>query len=162
MPPKNTQKKKKQEQLAEELKKIRREPDNLVCADCPTRSTPYYCVDFSTFVCVNCSGIHRKFNHRIKSIAVATFTEKEIENARNLGNAEVNRKYMAKYKKNKDSFTLPREDEREKIEKFIKLKYIDKRWYKENPKPVKKKGKKKKKKKRKKVSSITPFCIYKN
>merc|ERR1712129_245461 len=94
---------------------------------------------------------HRKFNHRVKSIAVATFNEKEVENIRVGGNKKVNAQYLAKYKKNKDSFTLPREGETEKIEKYMQLKYIDKKWYKENPKPIKKK----KKKKRKKSISIT-------
>ena len=158
MPPKNTAKKKKQEQLAEEVKKIRRNPENLVCADCQARSTPYICTNFSTFICTDCSGIHRKFNHKVKSIAVATFNEKEVENIRNNGNAEVNRKYMATYKKNKDSFTLPRAGEREKVEKFIQLKYIEERWYKENPKPQKK-DKKKKKKKKKKRKKVHIFCI---
>ena len=156
MPPKNTAKKKKQEQLAEEVKKIRKDPDNLICADCPVRSTPYVCIDYSSFVCTECSGIHRKFNHRVKSIAVATFTEKEVDNIRIGGNSVLNRRYLARYKKNKDSFTLPREGDKEKIEKFIQLKYIDKKWFKDNPKPDKhekkdKKKKKKKKKKRKKV-----------
>merc|ERR1712129_365167 len=145
---------KKQEALAAEVKKIRKQKENLTCADCPTRSTPYVCTNFSTFICVACSGIHRKFNHRVKSIAVATFNEKEVENIRAGGNKKVNSQYLAKYKKNKDSFTLPREGETEKIEKYMQLKYIDKKWYKENPKPIKKK-KKKKKKKRKKSISIT-------
>eukprot|EP01083_Nonionella_stella_P114810 339796_1 len=140
MPPKNTAKKKKQEQLAEEVKKIRKDPNNLVCADCPVRSTPYICVNYSSFICTECSGIHRKFNHRVKSIAVATFTEKEVENIRNGGNALLNRKYLARYKKGKDSFTLPREGENEKIEKYIQLKYIDKKWYKEKRRKKKNKA----------------------
>eukprot|EP00483_Globobulimina_turgida_P005269 UN05279 len=137
MPPKNTAKKKKQEQLAEEVKKIRRDQskNNLICADCPVRSTPYICINYSSFICTECSGIHRKFNHRVKSIAVATFTEKEVNNIREGGNALLNRKYLARYKKGKDTFTLPREGEKDKIEKYIQLKYIDKKWYKENPKP---------------------------
>ena len=150
MPPKNTAKKKKQEQLAEEVKRIRRDPDNLICADCPVRSTPYICVNFSSFICTECSGIHRKFNHRVKSIAVATFTEKEVENIRNGGNKSLNRRYLARYKKGKDSFTLPREGEKDKIEKYIQLKYQEQKWYKENPKPEKKEKKKKKKNKKKK------------
>eukprot|EP01083_Nonionella_stella_P140635 431671_1 len=98
MPPKNAAKKKTQEQLAEEVKKIRKNPYNLVCADCSVRSTPYVCIDYCSFICTGCSGIHRKFNHRVKSIAVAIFTEKEVENIRNCGNALLNRKYLARYK----------------------------------------------------------------
>jgi len=155
MPPKNSAKKKKQEQLAEEVKRIRRSPENLICADCPVRSTPYICIDYSSFICTECSGIHRKFNHRVKSIAVATFTEKEVTNIRAGGNSDLNRRYLARYKKNKDAFTLPREGEKEKIEKYIQLKYIDKKWYKENPKPEKKKKKKRKDKKKKRKKSLS-------
>ena len=149
MPPKNTAKKKKQEQLAEEVKRIRKDPANLTCADCPVRSTPYVCIDYSSFVCTGCAGIHREFNHRVKSIAVATFNEKEVANIREGGNSNLNRKYLAKWKKNKDSFTMPREGEKDKIKQYIQFKYIDKKWYKENPKPEKKEKKKKKKKKKK-------------
>eukprot|EP01084_Bolivina_argentea_P180610 312046_1 len=109
MPPKNTAKKKKQEQLAEEVKKIRKDPNNLLCADCPVRSTPYVCTNFATFICTECSGIHRKFNHRVKSIAVATFTEPEVQKIREGGNSWCNRHYLARYKKSTDSFQLPRE-----------------------------------------------------
>ena len=160
MPPKNTAKKKKQEQLAEEVKRIRKDPSNLTCADCPVRSTPYICIDYSSFICTGCAGIHRTFNHRVKSIAVATFNEKEVDKIREGGNALLNRKYLAKYKKNKDSFTLPREGETEKIKQYIQLKYVDKKWFKENPKPIKEKKKKKKKKKKhkkKKVFSLLPL-----
>merc|ERR1712039_1167775 len=101
MPPKNAAKKKRQEALANEVKKIRKQKENLTCADCPTRSTPYVCINFSTFICVACSGIHRKFNHRVKSIAVATFNDKEVEAIREGGNKKVNHQYLAKYKKTK-------------------------------------------------------------
>ena len=158
MPPKNSAKKKKQEQLAAEVRKIRKSPDNLICADCSVRSTPYICIDYSSFICTECSGIHRKFNHRVKSIAVATFTEKEVGNIRAGGNTELNRKYLARYKKNKDAFTLPREGEKEKIDRYIQLKYIDKKWYKENPKPKKKKKKKNKDKKKRKRKKVHPSC----
>ncbi|RVX19477.1 putative ADP-ribosylation factor GTPase-activating protein AGD14 [Vitis vinifera] len=34
--------------------------------------------NFLTFVCTNCSGIHREFTHRIKSVSMAKFTTEEV------------------------------------------------------------------------------------
>ncbi|KAL5127658.1 putative ADP-ribosylation factor GTPase-activating protein AGD14 [Glycine soja] len=38
----------------------------------------YVCTTFSTFVCTNCSGIHREFTHRVKSVSMAKFTPEEV------------------------------------------------------------------------------------
>jgi len=140
MPPIN---KKKQEQLTEDLKEIRKSTkENLVCADCPNRAPSYVCLNFSTFVCTECSGVHRKFGHRVKSIAVATFTEEEVEKMRQGGNEAANSHYLARYKKGQDTFVLPREGERDRIEQYLTFKYVDKKWYKETLKPKEKKSKK--------------------
>lgn len=140
MPPIN---KKKQEQLTEELKEIRKSnKENLVCADCPNRAPSYVCLNFSTFVCTECSGLHRKFGHRVKSIAVATFTEEEVEKMRQGGNEVANSHYLGRYKKGQDTFILPREGERDRMEQYLSFKYVDKKWYKETLKPKEKKTKK--------------------
>ena len=36
-------------------------------------------LDFNTFVCTTCSGIHRELQHRIKGVAMSTFTTEEIK-----------------------------------------------------------------------------------
>ncbi|KAL5678651.1 hypothetical protein ACJX0J_014782, partial [Zea mays] len=38
----------------------------------------YVCTSFSTFICTNCSGIHREFSHRVKSVSMAKFTSQEV------------------------------------------------------------------------------------
>lgn len=145
MPPKNQMSKKKQEQLSNEIKKMRKKKENLICCDCGARSTPYICMDVSSFICTQCSGLHREINHRVKSIAVATFKESEVADLRASGNEEVNRHYLARYKKGKDAFTLPHEGEKDRIKQYLEYKYIQKKWYKENPKKKKQKRNKKKK-----------------
>jgi len=148
MPPKSTTK--KQEQLTEDVRKIRKlNPANMICADCPKRATSNVCIDFASFVCQECAGIHRKFNHRIKSISIATFTQDEVDKLQNGGNEVCNLKYLAKYKQGKDPFQLPNEGELDKSEQYIKLKYVDKKWFKddndkENDEPKKKEKIKKK------------------
>ena len=53
--------------------------------------------DFNTFVCTACSGIHREFNHRVKSISLANFTDEEVRAVRKGGNEACNDLYLAKY-----------------------------------------------------------------
>lgn len=52
--------------------------------------------DFNTFVCTACSGIHREFSHRVKSISLGTFTEQEVVGVRGGGNDANNKIYMAR------------------------------------------------------------------
>jgi len=128
MPPKNATTK-KQELLTEEVIAIRKSnPANMICADCPKRSTSNVCIDFASYMCQECAGIHRKFNHRIKSISIATFTHEDVEKLKKGGNQICNKKYLAKYKST-DSFKLPNENEIDKIQQYIKLKYVDKKWF---------------------------------
>jgi len=135
MPPKSTSNK-KQEELTAKVKEIRKlNPGNMICADCP-KATTSVCVDFSSFICTECAGIHRKFGHRIKSISISTFTQDEVDKLQDGGNEVCNNKYLAKYKQGKDPFQLPNEGESEKIEQYIKAKYVDKKWYKEEEQVV--------------------------
>lgn len=53
--------------------------------------------DFNTFVCTACSGIHREFSHRVKSISLATFTEDEVAGVKAGGNEINNKLYMARW-----------------------------------------------------------------
>ena len=65
---------------------------------------------------------------------------------------------MAGYRKGRDPFSLPQENETDEIQQFIKYKYIEKKWYSENPKLTKKK--KQHKQKNKKVSYIHMHCVW--
>ncbi|CAI7831870.1 unnamed protein product [Closterium sp. NIES-53] len=38
----------------------------------------YVCTNYSIFVCPSCSGVHREFNHRVKSVSMAKFTPEEV------------------------------------------------------------------------------------
>lgn len=59
---------------------------------------PQYIIsDFNTFVCTACSGIHREFSHRVKSISLATFTEEEVAGVKAGGNEANNKLYMARH-----------------------------------------------------------------
>ncbi|KAL3641626.1 hypothetical protein CASFOL_012441 [Castilleja foliolosa] len=54
----------------------------------------YVCNNFSTFVCTTCSGIHREFTHRVKSVSMAKFTPQEISALQGGGNASGREIYL--------------------------------------------------------------------
>lgn len=62
----------------------------------PPQLPQYIISDFNTFVCTACSGIHREFSHRVKSISLATFTEEEVAGVKAGGNEANNKLYMAR------------------------------------------------------------------
>ncbi|KAJ0709972.1 putative Arf GTPase activating protein [Helianthus annuus] len=49
----------------------------------------YVCTSFWTFVCTTCSGIHREFTHRVKSVSMAKFTTQEVSALQGGGNAVI-------------------------------------------------------------------------
>ncbi|CAL5387047.1 unnamed protein product [Camellia sinensis] len=48
----------------------------------------YVCTTFWTFVCTNCSGVHREFSHRVKSVSMAKFNTEEVNALQAGGNEE--------------------------------------------------------------------------
>ncbi|CAN6350365.1 unnamed protein product [Urochloa humidicola] len=61
-------------------------PGNRRCINCNSLGPQYVCTTFSTFICTNCSGIHREFSHRVKSISMAKFTSQEVSALQERGN----------------------------------------------------------------------------
>ncbi|CAA6661930.1 unnamed protein product [Spirodela intermedia] len=61
-------------------------PPNRRCINCNSLGPQYVCTNFWTFVCISCSGIHREFTHRVKSVSMAKFTTKEVEALQKGGN----------------------------------------------------------------------------
>jgi hypothetical protein len=43
-------------------------------------------MNFGTFVCSRCSGIHRELNNKVKGIGVSNFNEQELNTLNNMGN----------------------------------------------------------------------------
>ncbi|PWZ40478.1 putative ADP-ribosylation factor GTPase-activating protein AGD14 [Zea mays] len=54
----------------------------------------YVCTSFSTFICTNCSGIHREFSHRVKSVSMAKFTSQEVSALQEGGNERAKEIYF--------------------------------------------------------------------
>ena len=48
-----------------------------------------YCLmmDFNVFICSACAGIHREMNHKVKGISMCVFTDVELKDLADNGNA---------------------------------------------------------------------------
>ncbi|OQS02322.1 ADP-ribosylation factor GTPase-activating protein AGD14-like [Thraustotheca clavata] len=108
-------------------------PSNRRCFDCNEMGPQYVCLDFNTFVCTTCSGIHREFSHRIKSISMSSFSDTEVNNIVKHGGNDAAQKYwLARFDVNSQpSSNL---NARDRIRNFIRDAYIDRRWVYEEPK----------------------------
>ncbi|TXG66455.1 hypothetical protein EZV62_007730 [Acer yangbiense] len=69
-------------------------PPNRRCINCNSLGPQYVCTNFWTFVCMTCSGIHREFTHRVKSVSMAKFTSQEVEALQNGGNQRAREIYL--------------------------------------------------------------------
>ncbi|KAF0719910.1 Aste57867_707 [Aphanomyces stellatus] len=107
---------------------------NRRCFDCNEMGPQYICLDFNTFICTACSGIHREFSHRIKSISMSTFADTEVKNIIKVGGNEAAQKFwLARFDVNSQPNT--KLNSRDRIRNFIRDVYVDRRWVLEEPKP---------------------------
>ena len=78
--------------------------------------------------------MHRELQHKIKSVGMSTFSVEEIKKVDAGGNKRAQAVWMARY--NPSDGPIPTEGEVEKIRKFLKDKYTNKRWYDESGVPA--------------------------
>ncbi|GAB9468108.1 hypothetical protein Gpo141_00005434 [Globisporangium polare] len=129
--------KRQEEKRIKELRDFQRSnPANRRCFDCNEMMPQYVCLDFNTFVCTSCSGIHREFAHRVKSISMSKFTESEVKTLVKLGGNEAAQKYWRA--KHDPSFRPTGGNEGDRTRNFIRLTYIDRKWLYESPRESKK------------------------
>ncbi|RVX11073.1 putative ADP-ribosylation factor GTPase-activating protein AGD14 [Vitis vinifera] len=86
----------------------------------------YVCTNFWTFVCTTCSGIHREFTHRVKSVSMAKFTSQEVSSLQRGGNERVKEFYFKEWDPQRHSF--PDSSNIERLRDFIKHVYVDRRY----------------------------------
>ncbi|XP_031384370.1 probable ADP-ribosylation factor GTPase-activating protein AGD14 isoform X1 [Punica granatum] len=101
-------------------------PPNRRCINCNSLGPQYVCTNFWTFVCVTCSGIHREFTHRVKSVSMAKFTSKEVEALQNGGNQRARETYLKDWDPQRQR--LPDSSNADKVREFIKNVYVDRRY----------------------------------
>ncbi|XP_015899748.2 probable ADP-ribosylation factor GTPase-activating protein AGD14 isoform X1 [Ziziphus jujuba] len=101
-------------------------PPNRKCINCNSLGPQYVCTNFWSFVCVTCSGIHREFTHRVKSVSMAKFTSQEVEALQNGGNQRAREIYLKDWDLQRQR--LPDSSNIDKIRQFIKDVYVDRRF----------------------------------
>ncbi|KAL8460120.1 hypothetical protein ACS0TY_031870 [Phlomoides rotata] len=101
-------------------------PPNRRCINCNSLGPQYVCTNFWTFVCMQCSGIHREFTHRVKSVSMANFTKKEVDALQKGGNQRARELFLVAW----DSLRHrhPDNSNADKVRQFIKNVYIDKKY----------------------------------
>nr|XP_011458060.1 PREDICTED: probable ADP-ribosylation factor GTPase-activating protein AGD14 isoform X1 [Fragaria vesca subsp. vesca]XP_011458085.1 PREDICTED: probable ADP-ribosylation factor GTPase-activating protein AGD14 isoform X1 [Fragaria vesca subsp. vesca] len=101
-------------------------PENRRCINCNSLGPQYVCTNFWTFVCTNCSGIHREFTHRVKSVSMAKFTSQEVKSLQEGGNQRAKEIYQKELDPQRNSF--PDSSNVERLRDFIKHVYVDRRY----------------------------------
>ncbi|KAF6776029.1 hypothetical protein AHF37_04412 [Paragonimus kellicotti] len=93
--------------------------ENRYCFDCHQRGPTYVNITIGSFVCTNCGGALRKYNHRVKSISMSNFSSTEMDFLRKRGN------------KCEDLTINERELDDSARDEYLRQKYQLKKWYSE-------------------------------
>ncbi|XP_021733215.1 probable ADP-ribosylation factor GTPase-activating protein AGD14 [Chenopodium quinoa] len=101
-------------------------PPNRRCINCNSLGPQYVCTNFWTFVCMICSGIHREFTHRVKSVSMSKFTSQEVEALQNGGNQRAREIYLKDWDLHRQR--QPNNSDVDKVREFIKSVYINRKY----------------------------------
>ncbi|XP_011070020.1 probable ADP-ribosylation factor GTPase-activating protein AGD14 isoform X1 [Sesamum indicum] len=101
-------------------------PPNRRCINCNSLGPQYVCTNFWTFVCTTCSGIHREFTHRVKSVSMAKFTFQEVDALQKGGNQRARELFLKAWDLQRNR--LPDNSNVDKVREFIKNVYVDKKY----------------------------------
>ncbi|KAD3068400.1 hypothetical protein R6Q59_017590 [Mikania micrantha] len=102
-------------------------PPNRRCINCNSLGPQYVCTNFWTFICMTCSGIHREFTHRVKSVSMSKFTSQEVEALQEGGNQRARETFLRDWDPREQR--LPDNSNVDKVRDFIKSVYVDKKFF---------------------------------
>ncbi|KAM4074771.1 hypothetical protein ACB094_10G119300 [Castanea mollissima] len=122
----NRHKAKEEERLEKTIRGLLRYPGNRRCINCNSLGPQYVCTTFLTFVCTNCSGVHREFTHRVKSISMAKFNAEEVNALQAGGNERARQIYFKEWDPQRN--TYPDGSNLHKLRDFIKHVYLDRKY----------------------------------
>ncbi|XP_030503587.2 probable ADP-ribosylation factor GTPase-activating protein AGD14 isoform X1 [Cannabis sativa] len=117
---------KEEDRIERTIQSLLKLPENRKCINCNNLGPQYVCTTFSTFVCTNCSGVHREFTHRVKSLSVAKFTAEEVCALQAGGNERAKQIYFKGWDSHRDSF--PDGSNIHHLRDFIKHVYLDRKY----------------------------------
>lgn len=109
------------------IESLRKIGGNKQCFDCSEKGVTYVVPKIGIFVCSRCAGIHREIGYMVKGLGVSNFSETEINFIKEMGNDNCQKIWMGKFNPSKHS--LPKTTDDNSVKDFLKLKYIDKKYY---------------------------------
>ncbi|KAM7459424.1 hypothetical protein LguiA_036418 [Lonicera macranthoides] len=117
---------KEEERIERIIRGLLKQPENRRCINCNSLGPQYVCTTFWTFVCTNCSGVHREFTHRVKSVSMARFNAEEVSALQAGGNERAKEIYFKAWDPQRN--TLPDGSNLHRLRDFIKHVYVDRRY----------------------------------
>ncbi|KAM7276136.1 hypothetical protein ACFE04_018002 [Oxalis oulophora] len=120
---------KEDEKIEKTIRALLKLPENRCCINCNSLGPQYVCTTFLTFVCTSCSGIHREFTHRVKSVSMSKFNAEEVSNLQAGGNERARQLYFKSWDPERNSY--PNGSNLHKLRDFIKHVYVDRRYARE-------------------------------
>ncbi|KAJ6862385.1 ADP-ribosylation factor GTPase-activating protein AGD14 [Populus alba x Populus x berolinensis] len=131
-----TKKDKEEERIEKIIRGLLKLPENRRCINCNSLGPQYVCTTFFTFVCTSCSGIHREFTHRVKSVSMAKFNAEEVSALQAGGNERARQIYLKDWDPQRNQLPDGRwfymlfasSSNLQKLRDFIKHVYVDRRY----------------------------------
>ncbi|CAL5321410.1 unnamed protein product [Camellia sinensis] len=126
--------KREEERIERIIRSLLKLPENRRCINCNNlkdRSLiqdgpQYVCTTFWTFVCTSCSGVHREFTHRVKSVSMAKFKAEEVSALQAGGNERAREIYFKEWDPQRHSF--PNSSSQSILRDFIRSVYVDRKF----------------------------------
>ncbi|XP_057985920.1 uncharacterized protein LOC110641656 isoform X3 [Hevea brasiliensis] len=121
-----SKKEKEDERIERIIRGLLKLPENRRCINCNSLGPQYVCTTFLTFICTNCSGIHREFTHRVKSVSMAKFKAEEVSALQAGGNERARQLYFKEWDPQRNSY--PDGSNLHRLRDFIKHVYVDRKY----------------------------------
>ncbi|CAI0444608.1 unnamed protein product [Linum tenue] len=119
-------KEKEEDKIEKTIRGLLKLPENRRCINCSSLGPQYVCTTFLTFVCTNCSGVHREFTHRVKSVSMAKFSYEEVSALQAGGNERAREIYFKDWNEHRNSY--PDGSNLHKLRDFIKHVYVERKY----------------------------------